>query len=166
MGMIVQSNSKGLGAYKTKNTLPLLKAAIVDFKEGKDFASSLFGLASNFNILLFITRQPFAVATAMRATVVDVDIARLIYANAGSSVMKYILFDRQKIRLESNWEIRGTKNGSLQDKMGLRAQHYVVNDLWVDSMFSTKPNFKVRYYVQYLRFSEQNFVGERAQRIL
>ena len=39
--MIVQSNSKGLGAYKTKNTLPLLKAAIVDFKEGKDFASSL-----------------------------------------------------------------------------------------------------------------------------
>ena len=35
MGMIVQSNSKGLGAYKTKNTLPLLKAAIVDFKEEK-----------------------------------------------------------------------------------------------------------------------------------
>ena len=74
----------------------------MDFKEGKDFASSLFGLASNFNILLFITRQPFAVATIMSAAVVDVDITRLIYANARASVMKYILFGRRKIRLESN----------------------------------------------------------------
>ena len=91
-----------MGAYKTKNTLPLLKAAIVDFKEGKDFASSLLGLAFNFNILLFITLQPFAVATIMSAAVVDVDITRLIYANARASVMKYILFERRRIRLESN----------------------------------------------------------------
>ena len=133
MGMIVQSNSKGLGAYKTKNTLPLLKAAIVDFKEGKDFASIVFGLASNFNILLFITRQPFAVATIMSAAVVDVDITRLIYANARASVMKYILFERRRIRLESNWEISGTKNVSLQGKMGLRAQDYLASKLWVDS---------------------------------
>ena len=83
----VCSNSQGLGAYKTKNTLPLLKAAIVDFKEGKDFASSLLGLAFNLNILLFITRQPFAVATIMSAAVVDVDITKLIYANARASIL-------------------------------------------------------------------------------
>ena len=72
------------------------------FIEGKDFASSLFGLAFNFNILVFITRQPFAVDTVMSADVVDVDITRLIYANARASVTKYILFERRKIRLESN----------------------------------------------------------------
>ena len=82
---------------------------------------------------MFITRQPFAEATVMSATVVDVDITRLIYANARASVMKYILFERRKIRLESNWEISGTKNGSLQGKMGLGAQDYVANNLWVDS---------------------------------
>ena len=91
------------------------------------------GLAFNFNILLFITRQPFAVATIMSAAVVDVDITRLIYANACASVMKYILFERRKIRLESNWEISGTKNGSLQGKMDLRAQDFVANNPWVDS---------------------------------
>ena len=69
----------------------------------------------------------------MSAAVVDVDITRLISANARASVMKYILVERRKIQLESNWEISGTKNGSLQGKMGLRAQDYVVNKLWVDS---------------------------------
>ena len=69
----------------------------------------------------------------MSAAVVDVDITRLISANARASVMKYILVERRKIQLESNWEISGTKNGSLQGKMGLRAQDYLASNLWVDS---------------------------------
>ena len=79
-----------------------LRPQLWTFKEGKDFASSLLGLAFNFNILLFITLQPFAVATGMSAAVVDVDITRLISANARASVMKYILVERRKIQLESN----------------------------------------------------------------
>ena len=100
MGMFVVT-VKAWEHTKLKIHSRYLRPLLWTFKEGKDFASSLLGLAFNFNILLFITRQPFAVATAMRATVVDVDIARLIYANARASVMKYILFDRRKIRLES-----------------------------------------------------------------
>ena len=71
-------------------------------KREKILLQAFLVLASNFNILLFITRQPFAVAAIMSAAVVDVDITRLIYANARASVMKYILFGRRKIRLESN----------------------------------------------------------------